>query len=115
MQSVKHSFIATAIFAAVFLLAKVFNLEKDIDLRFVNYVVAFCIAYAAVKKVFERNNHEIEYYTTFMIGVTTVTLAQLWYSILFFIYLLFDNDMVVYLNSVTPHNIIAPRLSIAVI
>ncbi len=114
-ESLKYSLIAAGIYAALFLLAKIFGMERAVDIHYLNYAIAFAVAYQVVKKVFESNQNDIEYYNTFMIGMTTVIFAQLWFAIFFYSYLLFDYPMVAYLHSITPHNIIVPRLSIAVI
>jgi hypothetical protein len=114
-ESRKHSFILTACFIIVFLIARILGIAELTEIRFVNYVIAFFVCYDAIKKVYIRNNNEVEYFTGLSIGIITVILGQLWYSILFFIYLKIDYVFANELLKQIPQNIISPVFSTAVL
>jgi len=114
-ESRKHSFILTACFIIIFAIARILGYAGLTEIRFVNYVVAFFVSYDAIKKVYVRNNYQVEYFTGLLIGIVTVILGQLWYSILFFIYLKIDPAFMNELLKQIPQNIITPAFSTAVL
>jgi hypothetical protein len=114
-ESRKHSVILTGCFILVFAIARILGYAGFTEIRFVNYVIAFFVSYDAIKKVYIKNNYEVEYFTGLLIGVATVTLGQLWYSILFYIYLKIDYTFANELLKQIPQNIISPVFSTAVL
>ena len=110
-----HSVFLTGSFITVFALARILGYAELTEIRFINYVIAFFVAYDAIKKVYIRNGHQVEYFTGLSIGIATIVLGQLWYSILFFIYLKIDPEFTIRLLKQIPQNIIAPAFSTAVL
>jgi len=113
--SLRYSFIITLIFVAIFAIALLFHLVKFTELRFINYIFVFIVCYEAIKKVYTENNYYIEYFNGLMIGILTATFGQLWYSILFYIYLNIDSNFLNYLLTEMPRDIVAPKFSITVL
>jgi hypothetical protein len=111
--ALKYSFYITGIFVAVFAIAQLLHLAKFTEVRFINYILAFFVCYEAIKKVYTDNNYYIEYFNGLAIGILTVTIGQLWYAILFYIYLNIDSNFLAYLQSEIPQNIVSPKFSIA--
>src|SRR5690349_13371310 len=112
-ESLQHSFILTGCYIAVFAIARIFGYAQFTELRFLNYIIAFFVSYDAIKKVYVRNYNKIEYFTGLSIGIVTATLGQLWYAVLFFLYLKLDHSFAVELLKQIPQNIIAPEFSTA--
>ncbi len=111
----KHSFILTACFITIFVIARITGLAALTEIRFVNYIVAFFVSYDAIKKVYLKNDHKVEYFTGLLVGIATVILGQLWYSILFFIYLKSDPLFMNELLKQIPQNIVNPEFSTSVL
>src|SRR6185369_10728957 len=104
--SLRYSFIITLIFVAIFAIALLFHLVKFTKLKFINYIFVFFVCYEAIKKVYTENNYYIEYFNGLMIGILTATFGQLWYSILFYIYLNIDSNFLNYLLTEMPRDIV---------
>jgi len=114
-ESRKHSFILTTCFVLVFAFARILGYAEFTEIRFVNYIIAFFVSYDAIKKVYIKNDYEVEYFTGLFIGIATVVQGQFWYSILFFIYLKIDHSFATELLKQIPQNIIVPEFSTAVL
>lgn len=118
-ENIRHilynSFFVALVFTVVFALAKLFNLEGVLGLRFINYLLLFFIVYAALKKSYDTHGHKMEYFRGFSMAFLISALGQLWYSILFFIYLHIDNGFKSFLLDQFPGKVIYPELSIAFI
>src|SRR5690242_18701031 len=80
-----HSFFVATMYVIVFALAKIFNLEDVVELRFLNYVFLFLIAYSALNKLYAMNGNKMEYFSGFVKTFMISMLGSLWYCILFFI------------------------------
>jgi hypothetical protein len=111
----RYSFLVALLFALVFAVAKIFHLEGVTELRFINYLILFPVVYAALKKAYDLQGHKMEYFPGFTMAFLISALGQLWYSILFFIYLQIDSTFMTYLFEQFPKRIIYPELSIAFI
>jgi hypothetical protein len=92
-----YSFIVAAVYAIVFLIAKISGLEDRIELRFINYILLFPIAYSALNKVYLSNNRKMEYFSGFAVSMLIAALGSFWYSIMFYIYLKIDQSFHDYL------------------
>jgi hypothetical protein len=114
-ESRKHSLILTASFIVVFAIARVLGFAAITEIRFVNYMIAFFVSYDAIKKVYIKNAHKVEYFTGLLIGVATVIMGQFMYSVLFFIYLKIDHAFMIELLRQIPRNIVSPEFSTAVL
>jgi hypothetical protein len=110
--SLNHSLVLAGLYAFVFAIARVVGLAKVTDIHYINYFIAFFIAYDALNKSYIHENHNMNYFSGIMIGMVTVILASLWYAILFFFYLLLDTDFTAYLLKTIPTIYLAPRVSI---
>lgn len=109
--ALNYSFILALSFAALFLIARLLGLEKFTELRYINYIMFYPIAFAAVRKAYVNNGHKIEYFNGLMTGFLTGALGHLWYCIAFFIYLFADKEFMAYIIQQMPANIIAPQFS----
>jgi hypothetical protein len=69
----------------------------------------------ALKKTYDQQHHKIEYFAGFGTAFLIALLGQLFYSILFFIYLKIDQPFMSFLLNQFPREILYPELSIAVI
>src|SRR5690348_10650255 len=92
LLGLKYSFYVTGVSMLIFLFAKIFHLERVVELRFSNYIVLFFIAYAALNRSYRMHENKIEYFNGFSIAFITGALGFLWYSILFYIYLHLDHN-----------------------
>jgi hypothetical protein len=101
------------IFSFIFIVAKIFHLESVTELRFINYLLLFPIAYSVLKTYYIKHDQKIEYFTGFTMVFLIGALGQLWYSILFSIYLHIDTQFMTYLTTQFPRKILYPELSIA--
>ena len=113
--SLQYSFLVTILYVIVFVVAQIFNFATFTELRFINYILVFFVCYDAIKKVYNKNDHYVDYFNGLVIGILTFTFGQLWYSILFYIYLNFDHRFLNYLLTEMPQNIVTPKFSIAVL
>jgi hypothetical protein len=114
--ALQYSFAITGLFVIVFLIARIFDFAKFTELRFINYFLAFFVSFEALRKLYNDSGHYVDYFNGLVVGILTVTLGQLWYAILFYIYLIFDHDFLNYLLTVeVPQNVVAPHFSIAVL
>jgi hypothetical protein len=111
--SLNHSLVLAGLYAVVFAAARLTGLAKVTDIHYVNYFIAFFIAYDALNKSYLHENHNMNYFSGIMIGMVTVILASLWYSILFFFYLLLDSDFTAYLLRTMTTIHLSPRFSIS--
>jgi hypothetical protein len=112
--SLNHSLVLAGLFSIVFAIARIVGLAKQTDIHYVNFLIAFFVAYDSLDKSYLHNKEYINYFSGIMIGAVTVILGHLWYSILFFFYLLIDTDFTQFLLQQLPQIFLAPRLSIAV-
>jgi hypothetical protein len=109
-----YSFLISLVYVAIFAIAKIFNLENVVEIRFLNYIMLFIIAYSAVKKMYVLNGNKMEYLPGFGRTFLTCVLGGLWYSILFFIYLHIDKQFTSALVNQFPAGILYPEVSITV-
>jgi hypothetical protein len=107
-----YSFVISIAYVAVFAIAKIFNLEDVVELRFINYILLFIIAYSALKKIYLMNGNKIEYLPGFGRTFLICALGSLWYCILFFIYLHIDKRFAELLVNQFPAGLLYPNLSI---
>jgi hypothetical protein len=107
------SVMVAIMFMFIFAIAKIFHLESVTELRFINYVLLFPVAYSVIKKYYDQHGHKIEYFTGFTMVFLIGALGQFWYSLLFFFYLHIDSQFMDYLMAQFPRKILYPELSIA--
>jgi hypothetical protein len=110
-----YSFVVAFVYALIFAIAKMFNLEGHVELRFLNYLVLFLIAYSAIKKVYNINGQKIEYFSGFSKTLAICILGQLWFTILFFIYLKMDQNFTAYLTQQLNGQLLYPEISISAV
>ena len=110
--ALRHSFFLAALFAVIFLVCRVLGLYEIIELRFINYVLFFPIGFLALKRAFAQNGGHLDYFSGMMIGFLILVLGQLWYAMLFFLYLMADQSFLEFLVSQMPQPLYYPRLSI---
>jgi len=110
--ALQYSFFLTVSFVIIYLLARVAGVYKITELRFINYVVFYPVGFAAVRRVYKLNGNYVEYFNGLMIGFLTGVLGQLWFALLFFIYLQFDTSFFDYLVTQLPKPLMYPHLSI---
>jgi hypothetical protein len=108
----KNAIVMAALFSLIFIFAKILGLEKVTWLRYINYLLFFPFAYSALKRKY-RVNQKLDYFAGLKTGFLTCFLGQLIYTILFFIYLHFDEPLVSYISSNMPNGLIEPSLSIS--
>jgi hypothetical protein len=108
----KNVMVMVALFSLIFIVAKIFGLEKAIWLRYINYLLFFPFAYSAIKKKY-KINEKLNYFAGLKTGFLTCFFGQLIYTILFFIYLHFDEPLLMYITGVMPNGLINPVLSIS--
>jgi hypothetical protein len=77
----------------------------------------FCASYypvgfIAVRRAYNSNHHYIGYFNGLALGFLTSLLGQIWFSLLFFIYLQFDLPFFQYLLTKMPQPLLYPHLSI---
>ena len=111
-SSLNHSLVLAGLFAVIFAIARIIGLAKVTDVHYVNYFVAFFVAYDSLNQSYLHENHQMNYFSGIMIGMVTVMLACLWYAIAFSFYLLIDSDFTAYLLRTIPTIYLAPRVSI---
>jgi hypothetical protein len=111
--SLNHSLVLAGLFAIVFAIARITGLAKVTDIHYVNFLIAFFVAYDSLNKSYLHENHHMNYFSGIMIGMVTIMLAHLWYSVAFFFYLLIDSDFAAYLLRTIPSIFLAPRISIS--
>jgi len=100
--ALKYSIRITIAFVLIFVLAKILGLAQFTELRFINYIIIYPIAYTAVKQVYLGHQHRIEYFNGLSIAFLTCFLGQLWYAVLFFLYLQIDKPFLDYLVTQLP-------------
>jgi hypothetical protein len=108
----RYSVILAFSFIVIYVLARITGLYKITELRFINYILFYPVGYMAVRKAFKFNNGYLEYFSGLMIGFLTGMLGQLWFALLFFIYLHVDASFLDYLVNKMPQPLLYPRLSI---
>jgi hypothetical protein len=112
--SLDHSLVLAGLFALLFAIARIAGFAKTTDVHYLNFVIAFFVAYDSLNKSYHHKKEYINYFSGIMIGIVTVMLAHLWFSIAFFFYLQFDNDFTTFLLQQIPSIFLAPRLCISV-
>jgi len=112
--SLNHSFVLAGIFAIWFAISRIAGFAHLTNVHYLNYVFAFFMAYDALNKSYLHKREYINYFSGMMIGLVTVMLAHLWYSIVFFFYLLIDQNFTHLLLHKVPQIFLAPELSISV-
>ena len=110
--ALRHSFVLAALFTAIFLVCRAAGLYQIIELRFINYALFFPLGFVVLKKAFVANGGHLSYFNGLMIGFLLVTLGQLWYAMLFFLYLQVDGAFLNFIVSQMPQPLYYPRLSI---
>jgi hypothetical protein len=111
--SLNHSFEIAGLFAILFAIARIAGFAHLTNVHYINFVIAFILAYDALNKSYQHERDYINYFSGMMIGVVTVMLAHLWYAILFFFYLLIDQPFTQILLQKVPQIFLAPELSIS--
>src|SRR5205814_3592802 len=109
-----YGLMLTGIFSLIFIVAKIFGLEHVIWLRFINYLAFFPVGYLALKNVYQAT-HKLDYFYGLKTAFLTCLFGQLFYALLFFIYLHFDKPFVAFINSQMPAPLLEPELSISFI
>jgi hypothetical protein len=107
-----YSFLISITYVIIFVIAKIFNLEEKVELRFINYFMLFVIAFSALKKIYTMSGNKIDYFYGLSRTFIICALGSLWFSILFFIYLHIDRNFAAHLLTEFNLKMIAPILSI---
>jgi hypothetical protein len=113
MSSLNHSLVLAGVYAFVFAIARITGLAIVTDIHYVNYFIACFFAYDVLNQTYQHENHHMNYFSGIMIGMLTVMLSCLWYSIAFFFYLLIDSNFTQFLLQKLPQIFLAPRISIS--
>ena len=111
--SLRYSVRVTIVSCVIFMIAKLFGLERITELRFINYLAMIVIIYSAIKDYYKNHFNKIEYFTGFGLAFLIGCFGQLWYAILFLVYLQFDTGLLEFLASQFPGKTLNPSLSSA--
>jgi hypothetical protein len=112
---VSYGILLALIFSFIFMIAKIFGVEQVVWLRFINYFLFFPVAYVAIKRVY-KINEKLNYFNGLKIGFLVCFWGQFIYTILFFIYLHFDKELVAFIRTQLSNGLLLnPEVSISFI
>jgi hypothetical protein len=113
--ALRYSFILTSCYVILFIIGRLTGLIKIIELRYINYIFTAIVCYWALSDVYKKHEYSDLYYAGFLVTILTTAFAQLWFAILFFIYLNIDHPLASYFVSRMSGDIIMPKFSLAVL
>ena len=113
--SFKYSIIYTFIAVLIFAIARITGLYVREELRFLNYILLFPVGYFGVKSAYQEHGNHLNYFGGLMIGFLIGLLGQMWYAILFVIYLYLDPVVLAFLLGQLPQPLLYPHLAIGFI
>ena len=113
--SFRYSIIYTFIAVLIFAIACITGLYVREELRFLNYILLFPVGYFGVKSAYQEHGNHLNYFGGLMIGFLIGLLGQMWYAILFVIYLYLDPVVLAFLLGQLPQPLLYPHLAIGFI
>jgi hypothetical protein len=103
-------------YVIIFTIARIANFHLIAELRALNYIVYFIVAFLGVQKFKEASNNEMSYLQGFMTGLFIAKVSFALYAIVMYVYLkFFDRVFLQYLVDYAPFGISLTPLSAAVL
>nr|MBA3898956.1 DUF4199 domain-containing protein [Bacteroidota bacterium] len=93
----KYGLLAMFGYVIIFAIMRLLNLHLIVELRAVNYIIYFIVAFIAIKSFKEQSNNEMSYLEGYLTGLFVAKVSFVLFALLMYIYLKFlDREFLFY-------------------